>query len=1180
MTRFVALLSFGIALYAQDFRATLTGTVTDPSGAAIPGANVKVTKADTQEVKEAKTSPDGHYTLPYLNPGNFTVEVMATGFQTLKRENIVLRVADKVELPLQLTVGQSTTEITVTGQQEVLDTGDASRGLVFDPVKTQEYPLNGRQTYMLMSLTPGVLFTQETIGPGGFSGTRGWDVNSSYKINGARPGTNVFLLNGARISDNGGTWDLAPNVEAVQEFKVMTNTYDATYGGFGGGAVNTTLKSGTNEYHGDVFDYFRNNYFDANYFANNFNGQATPYHNQHQFGGIFGGPIRKNKTYFFGSFEGWREVLPAPALNTVPTLNERQGNFSADGYIIYDPLTSVACNTVAGCSNHTWVRSPFPGNTIPSNRIGPFAQKVLGFFPAPTTSALTNNFNAPNIKDQYMYNQPIVRMDHNFSDTNKLYGMVTWQHGTENRDSTGFGPPANSGNINNARTDQNYIVDFTHIVSSTTVFDARLSFGRFTQSDPNVGDPSFKASNLGFSDKGCAPTISLCNVPRFQFGNSIQSLFGNQQISWYSFNTWDFTPSLTMNRGRHTLKVGMEVLYQARPSQSSGSAAGDYTFNTSWTQHYSDQQQNSFDGNSIATMMLGYIQSGSIDYNSSVYITRPYLAGFVQDDWKVSNRLTVNLGLRYEMQIPWKERYNRGIRGFDFNSVNPFSAAVLANWNKLAATYNAANPNDPFPYPAAPANLYGGLIYLGQNGASERAYDTNWRDLGPRIGIAYRLGDKTVLRAGAGVFYRQQQNNLSTQYGYSQTSTYNNSTTAGQFPSACDSGGCANGFPTGPYSIANTFPGGLLQPYGNTLGLGSNLLNNISINNPNYRTPRTYQYSLGLQRELPGSINLEVSYAGNREIFVPVGYNMSNSPNSVTQLNQFFANSNLSSKAYPNPYQGILPAVFGSTATNPTISYGNLTRNWPLFTQLTQNYIQIGHYRSDQLQVKAEKRLGGDKTGVFTWVLSYTFGKQLQADHRLNNWNTAEDPIYEIDDGTKVHDLAFSAVWDLPLGKGQHFLNSGNKVVNQIVSNWRLSPIFTWSTGFPLGFVSATNYCGSFKADGITFADGTTGQNENHWFNNNKNCYAALPNNILNFYQDRFSYIFQPQGPQLNAALEKTIVYKERYKVQLRGEAFNATNTPIRANPSTTFTNTLFGQLPKSTKNQPRVLQIAAKFIF
>src|SRR5215510_9903686 len=370
--------------YGQDFRATITGQVIDQNKAAIPGATVKAILASSNGVTETKSNSEGYYSLPYLVPGTYTVEVSAPGFQTLKRESIVLRVADKLNLMMQLGVGQVSQEVTVFGQ-EVIETGSADRGLTFDPVKTQELPLNGRQTYMLLALTPGVIFTQEQFGSSGFSGTRGWDVNNSYRINGARAGQNLFLLNGAPISNNGGTWQLAPNVEAVQEFKVMTNTYDASYGRFGGGVVNTTVKGGSKAWHGDVFDYFRNKVFDANTFQNNLINRPKAKHNQHQFGGVVGGPIRKDKDFIFFSFEGWRERIGFPALSSVPPTLLRDGvHFTDLGYKIYDPLTTHPCGSKPGetstvCQGSAFIRDPFPGNVIPLNRISPIGKTILSY---------------------------------------------------------------------------------------------------------------------------------------------------------------------------------------------------------------------------------------------------------------------------------------------------------------------------------------------------------------------------------------------------------------------------------------------------------------------------------------------------------------------------------------------------------------------------------------------------------------------------------------------------------------------------------------------------------------------------------------------------------------------------------------------------------------------------------
>ncbi|HZL56986.1 MAG TPA: carboxypeptidase-like regulatory domain-containing protein [Bryobacteraceae bacterium] len=1149
-------------LYSQDFRGTIEGQVTDQSSSAIPGAAIKITNNQTGEAKDVKSNNQGYYSLPYLNPGNYTIEATASGFETLRQTEIALRVADKLNLPLRMAVGQMSQEVTITGQQEVLDTGSADRGLVFDPLKTEQLPLNGRQEYMLMALTPGVLFTQEQFGASGFSGTRGWDVNSSYKINGARPGENVFLLNGAPISDNGGTWDLAPNIEAVQEFKVMTNTYDAQYGHFGGGAVNTTIKSGGNAYHGDVFDYFRNSYMDANNFGNNYNGQPTPYHNQHQFGGVVGGPVRKNKDFFFASFEGWREVLPAPSTNTVPTADEIAGNFAATPYTIYDPLTSAPCTSATCTGTHVYVRQPFAGDVVPSSRINPVGAKILSYYPRPTIGGFQGNFNAPNVRDQYMYNQPIGRWDHNFGDKDKIYGLATFQHGTENRNSSGFPSPADSGNIQNARTDQNYIIGYTRILSPTAVFDARLSYARFTQSSPSQGDPTFLASNLGISNSVCAPTVPQCSAPVVSFGNSLGNLFGggsNALVNWYSFNTWDFNPSITLTRGKHTFHVGFEWLYNARPSESDGYGTGLLSFGTGWTQHYSDQQSGTYDGNSVATALLGNPTSGQVDYNAQLYITRPFYSGYIQDDWKVTPKLTINWGMRYELQVPWKDRFNRVTRGFDYNVVNPDSAPVLAAWNAI----NAANPGT---LPPAPANLYGSLIFAGVTGASPRIYQTDYTNVAPRLGMAYRIGDKTVLRAGGGVFYQYQSNNSNTQYGFSQTTSYNTSLTTGLTPSA-------NGF-TGPYSLANPFPLGIASPAGSSLGALTNVGNSFSYNNPSWRSQRTYQASIAIQRELPWHTNLEVAYAYNLQIFVPVSLNTDHI--SLANQNLGIANPSYLSRSVPNPFYGILPTT-SSIGANSTISYGTLLQPDPLWNGgETQNYgMQVGHYRSDELQIKVERRVGGgeNKGGVLTYVVSYTHGKQMQADHRTDNWNLAEPLDYEIDDGTKINSFAFSGIYDLPFGKGRAYLNGGNRLVNRLVGDWRADYILTYYSGFPIGIPGSYNFnCGPWNAPS---------QNENQWFNNNvASCYTLRPTNTLNPYQDRFSTIFRQAVPQLNAAVEKTIHVTERYRFSLRLEGFNVTNKAIRNPPDTTVTDVQFGQLGKNQYNFPRTLQIGGKFYF
>src|SRR5262245_14138621 len=685
----IVLLVTGV--FAQDYRATISGFVTDPNGLPVPGATVRAFRIDTNETKEVRTTSEGRYTIPYLNPGIYNIEVTATGFQTLKRERISVRVADKMDLLLQMSVGQVSETVTVTGQ-EVLESGSADRGLVFDPVKVQELPLNGRQTYMLLSLTPGVIFTQETFGPNGFSGTRGWDVNNSYKINGARTGQNLFLLNGAPISNRDGTWQLAHNVEAVQEFKVMTNTYDSSYGRFGGGVVNTTLKSGSNSWQGNLFDYFRNAVFDANYFQNNATHQPKPKHNQHQYGGVYGGPIRKDKDFIFGSFEGWIERIGFPTLQSVPPDLLRDGqHFSNFGVTIYDPLTTHVCRSKSGettafCTvsgqRRTFVRDPFPGNVIPPDRLSPIGQKILSYYPKATASLanqLNNNFvNGGNV-GRYRYYQPMGRWDHIFSEKDKIHCIFTYQHGGEYRDSTGFGPPAGSGDVGSERTGQNYIISWTRVFSPTTLFDVRASYGRFTSYFPRWTDFSLTAADVGITQMPTAPSTDLKSVPRVQVDNftGLFASVGGDLFTWETENQWNIAPSLTMTHGRHTLRTGGEAVYYARGSVAPGFGTGSLSFNSSWTRQFPDVRRNAFDGNSIASLLLGVPgrppgatdgNDSFVDWNDSTYQTRPYFGFYLQDDWKLGQRLTLNLGLRYDVQIPWLERFNRRARDFDISN--------------------------------------------------------------------------------------------------------------------------------------------------------------------------------------------------------------------------------------------------------------------------------------------------------------------------------------------------------------------------------------------------------------------------------------------------------------------------------------------------------------------------------
>ncbi|MCU1260477.1 MAG: hypothetical protein JWO80_3362 [Bryobacterales bacterium] len=1164
-------LFFPIVL-GQDFRATVTGQVTDPAKASVPNANVKATNFGNNEVTETKTNADGYYSLPLLNPGEYAIEVSAQGFKTVKRAGITLRVADKLELPIVLEVGQMNQEVTVTAQQEILNTTSADRGLSFDPIKTQEYPLNGRQVYMLLALTPGVIFTQEQFGANGFSGTRGWDTNGSYRINGGRSGTNMFLMNGAPLSDYG-SWQFSPNVEAVQEFKVQTSNYDAQYGRTGGGTVNTLLKSGSNAWHGDVFDYWRNSIMDANTTQNNLVGASKGKHNQHQFGGVVGGPIRKDKDFVFFSDEEWREVVPFPLVQNTPPLDIRDGqHFTQYNINVYDPLTTHACGAADNCPGSvSYVRDRFPGNVIPLSRISPIGAKILSLYPAPNSNVgqLQQNFFATGSVGRYGYDQPIGRWDHVFGPNDKFYALFSFQHGHEFRNNNGFPPPAQRGNITSERQFQGYITDYTHVFTPTSILDLRASFTRFTSFFPDGSDSfGFTYDQLGIKNMPIPPTVNRKTAPHIAL-DQYPEIIGTS-YSWNTDNQIDIEPSITQTHGKQTWHYGGEYANIGRGAGGPGQATGRLNFDSKfWTQHYKDQNfsgSGATDGFGLASLLLGLPNSGNIDYNDSYYRRNNYLAFFFQDDWKIHPRLALNLGLRYDVQYPFTEIHNRVNAGFDFSAKNPYSDQIIANWTQLKAQWDAANPAQTDIYPAPPSAILGGLLFAGKNGTGSKVYNTDYTNIQPRIGMAFSLTHNTVLRGGFGIYHRAPSNSQVT-YGFSQSTNYIRSTNGDITPAA--------GL-TGPYSLENPFPNGYIAPPGSSAGLLTNIGNGISVDSNNLPIPRTYEFSFGIQQQLPWSLVLEAAYAGNQTYHEPV--NIQTDYLSAADFASAAVNPSKYNQNVPNPFFGILPNT-SSFGSGSLISSANLRRPYPEFNGVEIYTNPIGKYRYDALQMSLEKKVYGSRSaGMVTFVFSYTFSKSYEQNHFLstqnpgiNNIPLQGNLIKELDYQDKPQTVAFSGVWDLPIGRGTHLLNTNNRLVDGAFGGWSFDWIYTYSSGYPTGVPNALFTCASYTVQN---------QTANQYFNNDKSCYHDYTSYSLRSVPDRFAWIRDPFKPQLNIALQKTFKFSERYSLRFRAESFNVTNTPILQGPNTDRTNSRFGMLPLQQNNFPRLVQLAAKFYF
>lgn len=1161
----VCLLGAGI-LMAQDYRATILGQVTDSTGSAIPGARIKATRVDRNETKETETTTAGVYTIPGLEPGVYNVTIAKEGFQTVNRQGIVLQVGDKLNLAITLQVGQITQEVTVVGEQELVQTATASRGLVFDPIKVQELPLNGRQSFMLMRFTPGVTFNQRQFGSSGFSGTRAWDVNGSFTMNGGREGTNQFLLNGAPISTNG-TFNVAPNVEAIQEFKVMVNTYDAQYARTGGGNVSTTLKSGTNEWHGSVFDFWRNRVLDANTRQNNASGQKRGFRNQHQFGGVIGGPIRKDRDFVFFSFEGFRERVPFPSVATVPPSEIRNGNFNliptgqTSPILVFDPATSKPCGGAITCpSGRVYVRDPFPGNVIPLSRQSPIGRAILSYYPAPNFNpqALSQNYVRGDNVGKYRYEQPMARWDHLINDAHRFHFLFTFQDGSEFRNSNGFDAPAQNGNMpGTVRRDQNYIFSYDWTITPTRILHWQASYNRFQENFPDVSDDTFTYDKLGIRTMPQVDTFVTRLAPRVNV-SGYNNMFGNQYINESSRQQANFQIYLAETRSRHSLKYGFEYARLMRHNRASGRASGEFSFDNRWSrQYWGARNAGILDGNGVADTLLGMPESAFIAYNDTFFRREPYFGVYIQDDWKVNGKLTLNLGLRYDVQFPFIESHDRVVAGYAYGEANAeLNSAALPVWRQNAA----ADPS----YPRAPASIIGGLQFAGVKGVPRTVYNTDWQNFQPRIGVAYQFRPKWVMRGGLGIFHRTAtQNSVTT--GYSLNTDYVNST---------DGGLTHRAGLTGPYSMENPFPDGVVKPLGSTLGINTNVGAGISFDGRDRKIPRTYQYSFTIEREFGRNMVLEASYVGSRTYGEPRTIQLSEMTQSDYEA--AFRNPSFYQAQVANPWFGVIPRNRALGAAS-TIARRDLLRRTPQFNSIQSFINPWGQVWYNGLQTRFERRMFGNRSqvGALTWIASYTWSKQMELVNRqeynfewFNNWL---DSVITANDRT--HNFQFVGIWDLPVGKGRAWANDMPKVPEAILGGWNVNWTIGYTSGFPLGAWTGWEYlCG----------DPTNiQQSESQWVDRTRNCYRQLQPFEQTQLMPRFHQIRSHTKPQIDLTLAKKFNFNERWQLEFRGEFFNAFNTPLRGDPPLgNPSDANFAILPVQQLNFPRNIQLGLRLRF
>jgi hypothetical protein len=1189
-------------LWGQEFRGTIIGSVSDPTGAVVP--NALITAKGPQQTYTTKTNGSGNFAIPFVQPGTYEVTAEAQGFKKELKQGVNIDVSQKVNLNFSLQVGATSEEVTVKADAVSVNTADASGGTVMDPEKVQNLPLNGRQVYMLLALTPGTRFTTSTFGPAGNSGTRGWDQTNAYEINGVQNNLNQFTLNGANISQQTstgrGSWFVAPNVDAVEEFKVQTNTYDATYGRTGGGTINVITKSGTKAFHGTAFDYWRNAVFDANFYQLNQRSQPRFGHNQHQFGGTFGGPIRKGKTYFFASFEGWREVLPIPVTTTsVPAgiVQNPDGSVDMSANLagrgingIFNPFVCATTNTDGSCKTRQRLSWNGKNDVIPPNLVSPIGLKILGLYPQANFPGFTNNF-VGTTRGIYNYNQPMVRVDHEFTEKTRLYGMYTWWSGTEFRNSSGFTDPRiQTGNINNYRSFQNEMVDLTHTFSPTLLGDLRFSFSRAKDRAPNgglaAGLGKLTPQDLGIATWPVPPTTDKNQAPQIQVGG-LTSIIGNSQFSDFTHpplnEVYELAGSVSKAHASHNFRMG-GAFWQvyavpccgAGDSQGNGfGPGGRIVFDTGFTQQNPTAGNNT--GTGVASLLLGLpstSQVSGIPFTPPVYEGYPYFGFYFQDDWKVKKNLTLNLGSRWDAELSPDERNNHLNGGFCLTCVNPLTNQIT--FPTLPGGLTMANP------------VLGGFTFIGNGRAP---YDTQWNHWAPRVGVSWGVTPKTVIRGGYGVSwafgFELGGNTTFTQTTVMQTSVNNNGIT-----------------PSNALNSGNPFPNGLTPPAGASLGLLSSAGDGQSFDQRNRRIAKIQQYSVGFQRELPWQIVLDASYVGTYSSNLRVGTNQEAMPDAFNAQCQ--ANPVPCSQQVTNPFKGLLPST-------TTLGSASLVRAFLLAEPFPQfngtvfsNTEPVGYSDYNSLQVKANKRVtgGGALVRGLSFLTSFTWSKTMVATSYLNNLQgncpTCLDshPQYVLGGNDRTLDLAFAGVWGVPIGKGGLVASKASGFLGTLINNWNTEWILTADSGAPISLANIQGNTFNCPQNNNNLLPAH--QTFNEWlYNETPSCFAAIPTRSWQprTILQRSGAIRAPYAPQLAMGIGKQFVMREGLNLQFKAEAFNLTNTPIFGGPDTNNSQnpivpvpgipagqpgafTGYGTIGSTQQNFPRQLQLSLKVLF
>jgi hypothetical protein len=1149
----------GVAV-AQETRGTILGRVTDSSAAVIPGVSITATNTATNVVVSTRSNAEGNYEMPYLVPGTYNITAELTGFKKIVRDGIEVRIGDRISIPLAMEVGQVSEQVTVTAETPLLETATASMGQVIDARRIADLPVAHGNPYLLMALSGGLVYTQNAGLDRPFEPTH----IVGYSMDGVRANRSEITLDGSTNVAINNRWgaDLmagyTPPADVVREFRVQTTVFDASVGHTQSGVTSITLKSGGNQFHGSGYYSLLDPALNSNLFFANKAGQPKGDFSYKRWGGSLTGPVSiptlydgKNRTFFTYGYEGIHESRAMGAAYgegtlTVPTAAEKRGDFSAllalgPQYQIYDPFTrAVAPN------GRTTVQ-PLAGNIIPESRINPVAKRIMSYWSDPNvpgTADGTNNLIRVNDPETIAYYNHIARVDHNFSQKHRMFGRFnTYKRFSSSRD---WFRNLTTGGWSDWKQHA-FSLDDVYEITPSTLLNVRYSFYRLSiYQYPKPESMGFDLTSLGFP-KSYADAIDP-QVAAFPAMN-ISGYQGTPNNWWrYPHASHSLEANFTAVRGTHSWRFGMDGrqfrTFQYEPHNAS---TGVFNFDTTWTRGPNDNSPSSPIGQGLAAFLFGLPTSGGVDRKASFAEQSTVWSLYVQDDWKLTPRLTLNLGLRWEVEGPTTERFDRTVRGFDTQTLSPINDQVRANYAKAPI---AEIPVDQF-------RVVGGLTFPGVGGQPRTLFSRDLNNFMPRIGFAFSLDRKTVLRGGYGAYFGSLgiQRNDVIQSGFSQTT---------QLIPSLDSG------LSFVATLSNPFPNGITEPRGAADGLMTFVGRSIRFYEESPRAPLQQRFQMSIQRELPQRVLLEMAYVGNRSSDMEVTKDYRALPLQYLSRSPVRDQATIDylSAQVPNPYYPLLPGT-GLSGTTVSRSYLLSSGPYSQFTGLTgTSYDGYAWYHS--LQVKTERRFAAG----WTVNAAYQWSKNMEATSRLNGQYSPLE--YVVSDQDRPHRFVISGIWELPFGRGRRLLGSAPAVVDKFAGGWQIQGVYTAQSGQALGFGNALFYG---DIHDITLPKDQ--RTPTRWFNTDafeKNSQRQLGSNYR-LMPTRFNDVRSDGVNNWDLSAIKNTRIRENVTFQFRGEFLNAFNHAMFANPNTSPTSTAFGTVT-SQRGYPRRIQLGMKVLF